>query len=875
MAPFLTLVGLILLPGYVGWVAFGSRLKGHVTAVTTLFLILLTGLTGVTWPALVLAEIGQFSLSRLWLIVVVVSLAVGGWHVWRNGRPQLNPLSGTPLTLSDLLPVPLFILAVILSPKPFAYINGGRDHGIYVNTGIHIARTGGILYDDPQLAAAPVASRALLTNPLVAPFHSLVPGPWSEGQRLAGLTIRDAAKGIVVPHAFHLYPVWIAIFQAAGSVDVALWTTAVFNWLGLLAIYVTASHLLGKPVALLALGFLILNVSQVWFTHYPAAEIMVRFFFWSGLAMFLIMLSCGGAYTAVLAGLCFGYLHLTKLDTFFWPPVLLFILGWFWLQQQWSRALTLFLITYFLIGVQAFFHAVYIATVYFFDQLIRVLLPAFLAQPVATTIGEATYPGAILGRLIGRFWPPTLAILLSLILLLWLLHRYRPFLTPRLSWFNRLAQPGQIMLALGLGLLTLYASLLHQIWPLAQLKELVPTFTMLGWYLSPLGLLLGTAGLMQFVVSSERPSHRATWLLLLANILPLLLLGTGTFPDQFWAIRRFVPVVLPTFILFAAALIWQLLPHMRQEWAKGLLPIALALIVLILFWQTTRPVLGVVEYNGFEGQLRQLHDSFEPESVLLFISSDATNRVTLPLWTLFDQTVFAIEPEALTDEALATAVHQWQSENRLVYLLDSRQETPDTPPDLPLSYQRTENLTMPLMENRTDGIPQRAGRFLAVFDVYQFLVDDKMVAQTAVSLDVASGVDDAYLAGLYPPVRLGGLTPNRWTSGQVDLHFPTNERPLQLLLYMSNGRPPHLPPPELTIFAGDTLLDTITVTSRRQIYTLPIPEDSVFGGETADFHLQITPWIPAATGYNADQRELGVYLDWAKVIVTAELERNE
>jgi hypothetical protein len=28
-----------------------------------------------------------------------------------------------------------------------------------------------------------------------------------------------------------------------------------------------------------------------------------------------------------------------------------------------------------------------------------------------------------------------------------------------------------------------------------------------------------------------------------------------------------------------------------------------------------------------------------------------------------------------------------------------------------------------------------------------------------------------------------------------------------------------------------------------------------FVGETAEFRLQMTPWIPAQTGYNADQRE--------------------
>jgi hypothetical protein len=87
---------------------------------------------------------------------------------------------------------------------------------------------------------------------------------------------------------------------------------------------------------------------------------------------------------------------------------------------------------------------------------------------------------------------------------------------------------------------------------------------------------------------------------------------------------------------------------------------------------------------------------------------------------------------------------------------------------------------------------------------------------------------------------------------------------------MANGRPPDIPPAEVTIFAGDMLLDRVIVQEESQVYSISIPEAVPFVGETAEFRLQMTPWIPAQTGYNADQRELGVYLDWAKLIVTEE-----
>jgi hypothetical protein len=73
-----------------------------------------------------------------------------------------------------------------------------------------------------------------------------------------------------------------------------------------------------------------------------------------------------------------------------------------WLRQKWRKSYTHFVVTYGLICLHAALHAFFIATIYFLDQLLRVLLPGFLARPIITAIGEATYPVAILQRVIGR-----------------------------------------------------------------------------------------------------------------------------------------------------------------------------------------------------------------------------------------------------------------------------------------------------------------------------------------------------------------------------------------------------------------------------------------------------------------------------------------
>ena len=71
---------------------------------------------------------------------------------------------------------------------------------------------------------------------------------------------------------------------------------------------------------------------------------------------------------------------------------------------------------------------------------------------------------------------------------------------------------------------------------------------------------------------------------------------------------------------------------------------------------------------------------------------------------------------------------------------------------------------------------------------------------------------------------------------------------------------------------NDMLLDTVSVNDANGIYNLIIPPQMDLWGETAELRLEMDPWIPSETGYNADQRELGVFLDWIKLISTEPLE---
>ena len=851
---------LILLPGSAAWVAAGPAWRQRLDPGEALFLVLVAGAALLSWPAMLLAEVGIFSLGTLALASLLVAGGLAAWG-WRRGNARdLAP--GQPLWAGHLLLLPILALSFWLAPRPFPYLVGGRDHGIYINTGFHIARTGGILIHDGELAALSPGSRSILTNPDVATGPALVPGPWSEGQRLAGLAIRDGAAGVVVPHGFHLYPVWIAIFTAAGGPGTGLWATPFLALLGSLGIYFAGARLAGRAVAVVALLLVVLNVGQLWFQSYPTAEILLRAFFWAGLWLLLVTLETGSSVGAALAGLSLGLLHLTKLDTLFVPAVLLPLGLYAAVSGRWKRAYTVFTVVYLALVGHSLIHALAISTVYTLDQVTRVLLPEALSAWVIQNVGGTTEPGAIAGRLLAAGWPVVAgAVIVALALWAFLRRgrsRYRPAL---LVSERRLGGFFLLLLALPLSVLGL-AGLVYPLRPTPSLASVAETLTLVSWYLLPLGLLLGLVGLLQRFAEDVRAGADAArnrlpaWLLLLANSIPLFFLGTGTYPDHFWAARRFVPVLFPALILGAAAVIGSLAAAGERQWIRWLLPAALLVALVAGEVRATAPVVRVPEYAGLPEQLQALADSFAPQDVLLFLPGDAANRVSLPLWLLHGRTVFQLKPDALAEPALAAQVAEWQDAGRAVYLLYDGSET-ELMTHLVADYRFSRQIAVPQLELTTAALPHRTGYFTALFSVFDLAPASMATPLPVAALQPAFGAEPVTdSSGLYPAAWLPGLTAQTWTGETATLALPAVRGAETLVLQVGSGRPEPLPPPSLQVSINGQPLETVTVAGPVSLFEWALPLAA--GDAAVTVTLQTEPWIPAQTSHGTDTRPLGV-----------------
>ncbi|MCL4552354.1 MAG: glycosyltransferase family 39 protein [Candidatus Marsarchaeota archaeon] len=415
MIAAVALVFLLLVPGLVTLAAVGTKLRKRMQLdlLESALLACLVGVVIVGWVAFLLAEFGFFSLPLLVLAVVTYSVAVAAFR-WRE-LVSSHLRIWQRLRRDTLLVICLLVLAGVLFLRPFEYVLGGRDPGVYAITGVNIARTGAILVKDTEVANLPMEYRDVLFGE--------PPEPGMPASRQVGFYLRDLS-GTVEPHGFHLFPVWIAILYSLGGLAFALYTTPVFGLLGILALYCLGRRVFNPWVGLLAAFFLTVNAITLWFARYPAAEMLTQFLFLSGMWAFVILLDTPSKPLAIFSGLALGLVHLTKIELFLLPVALFLYLVWLWLRGCFRGEYWYFVVAYLVLLVQALMHAIFIATTYTLNVIFS-MAPALLSNTPGATRIDQPHQQILLNLLFVAHWKTTLGILLFMGATLFIASRQR------------------------------------------------------------------------------------------------------------------------------------------------------------------------------------------------------------------------------------------------------------------------------------------------------------------------------------------------------------------------------------------------------------------------------------------------------------------
>ena len=633
----------------------------------TAFAALVLGVISAGWVALILAELGVFSLPAL-LVALAVPVGLLGFWRWRGaGKGDAAGEYASPedrLARWEWAMLVVWLAAALwLYFRPHEYSFGAADAGVYISLGAEIAQEGGFRVTDELLAGMTPEMRAAVLRPLPNT-------PFADSYYLPGFYVTDEAAGQLTPQFYPLHPVLQAIvygFAGGGApgIRAELLLTGLWIMLGSLVVYLTARDIGGSMTGALALAGLSLSALQVWFGRYPTSEALTQFLLWAGIwsAGRWLEERRPAALWAFVSGCAFGAVFLVRIDSLVLLPVFGVVLLWRWLRG-WQRLDSWFAAPFGVLVIHSLLHGHFFSAPYFYE-----------------TVGY----GFIL---LGRLWPFLLGGLLGLaLLLLWLPRRVGRYRAP--DHVQRVVR--YVLLAL-LFAYALYGWFLR---PELNITILRPdTFSAgeipvtnhenwirLGWYLSPLGIWLGVlgAGLMLW-----RVNRRSVMALALGMMFAgVYLWNISANPHHVYVMRRYVPAVMPFFILGAAYLLGYL-GFRRADWdrvAPGFLrrllhpagPLLVAAVTVGwlagLGW-SARGFVSQVDHAGLTTQIDALAAGLPSDAVLLFNDQSPVGEGDIwgtPLRFIYDFGVFALRqsPDTISP-VLVETIKTWQNNDRTV-----------------------------------------------------------------------------------------------------------------------------------------------------------------------------------------------------------------
>ncbi len=717
---------LFFLPGYlVARILF--RNPDGFSSGERLFLPIALSVCVTTWISFTLAELGAFSLLNVSALVLVLCALI-----YFFAREKFVAWS-----LRDFKPDWIFLailtLAIFLFARPAEYIIGNSDAGTYVNTGANIARTGALAIHDAQVAQlAPDPAKTFYWQ-LINPFMLY------KQVRLPGFFVADQANGLILPQFLHFYPTWLALWDSLVGVQLGLYATPLIALLGSIAFYFLAQNLFGKNFARVAFFLLVVTVPQFWFARYPVAEGMTQFLILTGMwAMtrsrpdrFLNARDTRGEHGALnerrrsnvqdqnlsglglVAGVAFGQVFFTRADAILllvplalYAVVLIFARAW--RREHWAL-----FGAFGVMFAQAVAHMLVFAPNYLYfqyshalrmqniDKLFRIQLPdaqtifsrgefVFLVLGLVALGTAALFVADRVIQILCAGWGNTFAA-----------H------VPRAEKFARIG--GAFLLVLHMLAYyfilprpeTLYAYI-GGATPLDASANLIK----LGWYLSPIGVVLATMGAGIIVL---RDLNRRN----------ILFFGTAALfsffyldelysnPHYIYTTRHYVPLVIPLFILCAArALQWlwkeSFVAHaafhrvarvaavgafalwmLYNLYAMGLVDASRAqgIALRVPFVSQTisfgivrvelfeKSIAGMNELDGAYDQINALAKKIDPNAVIVFSAGrDEPAAIATPLKYIFGRDAFVTVFNNPPGNKVAAMLDAWRAQGREVIL---------------------------------------------------------------------------------------------------------------------------------------------------------------------------------------------------------------
>ena len=865
-----TAIFLILLffPGYVTLRAL--KVKGLDLA-GVLFLSVFSSALLSSWLGLLLAEIALFSLWSLLLLLLFYSVSMA---VVFRVRPTWGGIPRPQLNIRSLLLVGVIVVAGLLFFRPFESILGTTDAGVYLGMGVNIANTGAIRARDSLLTDLTGGIENDLLYSYRFPSGSELMRFFGDGVR-----IWDMKQGMLFSQQNHLYQVWIAIFYSIFGMRVGmnpfapldllgilghfsgtpmlLYVTPLFGLLGVISLYFVGKALFDGRVGLLASFLLAINIVQIWFSRWAMSEALTQFLVFGSLYCFVLHVRTAHRCFGLLAGFGLGLAVLSRADGIFLivPVVLYFV------YLRLTRKLRSQHLYFFVPFAGLLLHWLIHSLLFSRTQVLAIsrALPYF-SSIVPLALGGAVLIAALLilalllpsdrqirwlGQLrglarhanLGKWLRPAVAFLIVLLAL------YAYFIRPST------ADPQMVYYHPAGGMIRTYNE-----------ENLVR----LGWYVTPLGLLLALGGLIAMI--SKETDESVMFFMGVAMLYGFVFIHSALVnPIHIYWIRRYVTVVIPSIMLFISYGLSQI-PNIKYQISnikiREILAATLAIALTISFLRTSLALGGQMPYQGAVWQLSRLAEQLGDRAAVIFESPLMGDPFALPLTYLYDRDSFVLQD--LDNEQFFDLVERWRDRGREVFYIAYDGLTRIRSDDYIFSPVGEIALDIPLPETSFERLPK--GIVHLPYDLEIYKIEPAWKSESPIypfSLDVGR-FDYGYLiSGFYDRESSGGGW-YRWTGKTAELLLPWAPEGKSFVLSLAVGspRPAGVEPAKVSLYLNGVLLDRFDLDNEFRTQTIAVPPDSIADpqAKTALLRLETNAWIPAEAGLG-DVRELGIVLD--------------
>lgn len=802
-------------------------------------IVILVGTIGV-----VLALLGIFSLMLVSVINLIVIVALIGL-----ARPLKIPKFEKPRR-PELALIVLLLGCSIVYFRPHEYVLGSNDAGTYMNIGAAVARTGQfVLHDDWLRFLNESSSITLRQQP---------PQLLTRQLQFVGWYIDDSDPARLVPQFYPFHPILIAIGISMGGLYAGLLITPIWGVLGLAAVYFLSRRLFGASVGLLAATLLALTPTQIYFARYPTTEPLTLLLVFSGLYAFQVLWDepSAPAVWGLWGGATFGAAFLTRIDL----PVLLVLLFlaiiWVRIRKRWSPSWSIFILILCLFLAGMVLDVIFINWPYFWNTYSAVismfsqrLLGLVLAGAIALAAGTAAliFKRKQIAAAVRKINYNNTVQRLRWVIIVFVvgLSAYAYFIRPNVEPIRfTTSWPGNVQ------------------FPILDAENWVR----IGWYITPLGILLATLGLVQII--RREPLGRLS-LFLAAGILTTIQYVYNIFNAsyQIYAMRRYVPIVIPMLMIYAAMAIVAVF-RLRARRLGPLISVVLAVTLIGGLIFQSRFVLPQRDFRGAVAQLTELNAQLKPDAIVMMnepSESALADNFGVPLQFVFGHDIATVRSQdnsalPFIDRLLDYATTQ----QRPVQLLTINPIAPPIREAFQLQPVGEFSITLSALLSTYYEYPSVNQPAYYGFEIYD-VIGRKLssINASAVTVDIGS-MDTTFIrSGFYQKELLPNGVTARWTTSAAAVDLPlSSQAPITIQVRAEVFWPSGMPQTPVTVSIDGSPIGRFTPGSTWQIYSFVANPQLL--GSISTLRFDAPTFNPNQLHMSADNRDLGFLIDWIK-----------